>query len=169
LGKSIKAGVGWRYLPETVGDRSAQDPCSNTPCAGWAEQRPQAGEIAPDSDSDSFFFGEGSPKRVRRPVMRCAELTLSGKAPLQASRRPQVLLPRTRVPPLRRERNAPSASDESWPAAFPALTMFFLCGLLIPISAFFEHNTFALSHPSGLPRWFYIVWLSGRGFSDSKF
>jgi hypothetical protein len=34
--------------------------------------------------------------------------------------------------------------------AFPALTMFFLCGLLIPISAFFEHNTFALSHPSGL-------------------
>ncbi|HXW93964.1 MAG TPA: permease prefix domain 1-containing protein [Terriglobales bacterium] len=34
--------------------------------------------------------------------------------------------------------------------AFPALTMFFLCGLLIPISAFFEHNGFALSHPSGL-------------------
>jgi hypothetical protein len=34
--------------------------------------------------------------------------------------------------------------------AFPALTMFFLCGLLIPISAFFEHNTFALSRPSGL-------------------
>ena len=34
--------------------------------------------------------------------------------------------------------------------AFPALTMFFLCGLLIPISALFEHTTFALSHPSGL-------------------
>jgi hypothetical protein len=33
---------------------------------------------------------------------------------------------------------------------FPALTMFFLCGLVIPISAFFEHNTFALSHPSRL-------------------
>ena len=34
--------------------------------------------------------------------------------------------------------------------AFPALTMFFLCGLLIPLSAFFEHNSFALSQPSGL-------------------
>lgn len=34
--------------------------------------------------------------------------------------------------------------------AFPALTMFFLCGLLIPITAFFEHNTFALSQPSSL-------------------
>jgi hypothetical protein len=34
--------------------------------------------------------------------------------------------------------------------AFPALTMFFLCGVLIPITAFFEHNTFALSHPSNL-------------------
>jgi len=34
--------------------------------------------------------------------------------------------------------------------AFPALTMFFVCGLLIPISAFFEHDAFALSHPSGL-------------------
>ncbi len=34
--------------------------------------------------------------------------------------------------------------------AFPALAMFLLCGLVIPISAFFEHNTFALSHPSRL-------------------
>jgi hypothetical protein len=40
--------------------------------------------------------------------------------------------------------------DRILAGAFPALTMFFLCGLLIPISAFFEHNTFALSHPSGL-------------------
>jgi len=29
--------------------------------------------------------------------------------------------------------------------AFPALTMFFLCTLLIPINAFFEHNSFAFS------------------------
>jgi hypothetical protein len=34
--------------------------------------------------------------------------------------------------------------------AFPALVMFLLCGLVIPISALFEHNTFALSHPSRL-------------------
>lgn len=34
--------------------------------------------------------------------------------------------------------------------AFPALVMFLLCGLAIPVSAFFEHNTFALSHPSRL-------------------
>ena len=34
---------------------------------------------------------------------------------------------------------------------FPALVMFLLCGLVIPISAFFfEHNTFALNHPSRL-------------------
>ena len=33
--------------------------------------------------------------------------------------------------------------------AFPALVMFFLCGLLIPISALIEHNAFAV-HPSGL-------------------
>lgn len=34
--------------------------------------------------------------------------------------------------------------------AFPAVTMLLVCGLLIPISAFFEHNTFALSHLSSL-------------------
>jgi len=34
--------------------------------------------------------------------------------------------------------------------AFPALVMFLLCGLVIPLSALFEHNTFALSHPSRL-------------------
>lgn len=34
--------------------------------------------------------------------------------------------------------------------AFPALAMFLLCGLVIPISAFFERSTFASSHPSGL-------------------
>jgi len=32
--------------------------------------------------------------------------------------------------------------------AFPALAMFLLCGLAIPISAILEHNTFVLSHPS---------------------
>jgi|SRR5579863_2546138 len=34
--------------------------------------------------------------------------------------------------------------------AFPALVMFLLCGLVIPVSALFEHNTTALSHPSRL-------------------
>jgi hypothetical protein len=34
--------------------------------------------------------------------------------------------------------------------AFPALTMFCICVLLIPVSAFFEHSSFVLSHPSGL-------------------
>jgi len=34
--------------------------------------------------------------------------------------------------------------------AFPALVMFLLCGLVIPVSAIFEHNTIALSHPSRL-------------------
>jgi len=34
--------------------------------------------------------------------------------------------------------------------AFPALVMFLLCGLVIPVSALFERNTFALSHPSRL-------------------
>jgi len=34
--------------------------------------------------------------------------------------------------------------------AFPALVMFLLCGLVIPLSALFEHNTFALNHPSRL-------------------
>jgi hypothetical protein len=34
---------------------------------------------------------------------------------------------------------------------FPAVVMFLLCGLVIPVSAFFwEHNAFALSHPSRL-------------------
>jgi len=34
---------------------------------------------------------------------------------------------------------------------FPAVVMFLLCGLVIPFSAFFwEHNAFALSHPSRL-------------------
>jgi hypothetical protein len=34
--------------------------------------------------------------------------------------------------------------------AFPALVMFFLCGLVIPVSALFEHNTFVFRHPSRL-------------------
>lgn len=34
--------------------------------------------------------------------------------------------------------------------AFPALTMFGICGLLIPVIALFEHNALVLSHPSGL-------------------
>src|SRR5580704_18642670 len=34
--------------------------------------------------------------------------------------------------------------------AFPALVMFLLCGLVIPVSAIFEHNTIAASHPSRL-------------------
>jgi hypothetical protein len=32
--------------------------------------------------------------------------------------------------------------------AFPALVMSLICCLVIPISAFFEHNTFVFSHPS---------------------
>lgn len=35
-------------------------------------------------------------------------------------------------------------------AAFPALTMFLLCGFVIPISALFERNVYIFRHPAGL-------------------
>ena len=34
--------------------------------------------------------------------------------------------------------------------AFPAIVMFAICTIVIPISAIFEHNSFALRHPSAL-------------------
>jgi len=46
---------------------------------------------------------------------------------------------------------------------FPALVMFLLCGLVIPISAFFfEHNTFALNHPSRLALGI-LIWAGAPG------
>lgn len=34
--------------------------------------------------------------------------------------------------------------------AFPAIVMFGLCAVVIPVSALFEHNSYVFSHPSGL-------------------
>ncbi len=34
--------------------------------------------------------------------------------------------------------------------AFPAIVMFGLCAIVIPVSAVFEHNAYVLSHPAGL-------------------
>ncbi len=47
-------------------------------------------------------------------------------------------------------------------SAFPALMMFCLLGLVVPISAVFEHNAYVLSHPSGVAMGI-LIWAGGPG------
>lgn len=46
--------------------------------------------------------------------------------------------------------------------AFPAIAMFLLCGLVIPISAVFEHNVFVFRHPSGIALGI-LLWAAAPG------
>jgi hypothetical protein len=62
------------------------------------------------------------------------------------------------------QRNGGTRAARMVAGAFPALVMFLLCGLVIPVSALFERNDYVFRHPAGLALGI-LIWAAGPGLA----